>query len=208
MMSDASRIFSVTRIKWVCLGNMDMYLHYYPYDKLNLSLKSRGGAGGFYHMQGVCNWAFLPFFFFYLLGPYPGHMEVPRAAAASLHHSYSDTRSEPCLWPTLQLMATTGPLIHWPRPGIKPESSWILGGFVITEPQWELPHFLFIGNGPHSASMAFPEFQGANSDSSWSGKEGDAETREEQSGNNPALGQDLVPSQGTHINNDVGILYT
>ena len=31
------------------------------------------------------------------------------AVAASLHHSHSNTRSEPCLWPTPQLMATPDP---------------------------------------------------------------------------------------------------
>ena len=31
-------------------------------------------------------------------------------------------------------------LHHWARPGIKPESSWILVGFVTTEPQWKLPN--------------------------------------------------------------------
>ena len=29
------------------------------------------------------------------------------------------------------------------RPGIKPESSWILVRFVTTEPQWELPTLFF-----------------------------------------------------------------
>ena len=31
-----------------------------------------------------------------------------------------------------------GSLTHWARPGIEPVSSWILIGFVTTEPQWEL----------------------------------------------------------------------
>ena len=52
------------------------------------------------------------------------------AVAASLHHSHSYTRSEPCLWPTPQLKATAGSLTHWARPGIKPWSSWMLVGFV------------------------------------------------------------------------------
>ena len=32
-----------------------------------------------------------------------------RAIAAGLHHSHSNVRSEPCLPPTLQLMATLNP---------------------------------------------------------------------------------------------------
>ena len=46
--------------------------------------------------------------------------------------------------------------------------------------------FLFAGNRLHSASKTFPELQGAGSNSCWSGKGGDAETREEQSRNNSA----------------------
>ena len=34
------------------------------------------------------------------------------------------------------------PLIHWVRSGIKPASSWVLVGFITTEPQWELPNIL------------------------------------------------------------------
>ena len=33
----------------------------------------------------------------------------------------------------------TRSLTHWSRPGIEPTSSWILGRFVTTEPQQELP---------------------------------------------------------------------
>ena len=45
-----------------------------------------------------------------------------RAAADSLCHSHSDTRSEPCLGPTPQLIATPWALTHWARPGIEPMS--------------------------------------------------------------------------------------
>jgi len=34
-------------------------------------------------------------------------------------------------------------LTLWARPGIEPASSWILVGFISTEPQWELPYWLF-----------------------------------------------------------------
>ena len=42
-----------------------------------------------------------------------------------------------------------------------------------------VPHFWYLGNSTHSASMTFPEFLGTGSDRCWSGKEGDAKTREE-----------------------------
>ena len=51
-------------------------------------------------------------FFFVFLGPHPQHMEAKcpiGASAASLHHSYSNPRSEPGLQPILQLMATPDP---------------------------------------------------------------------------------------------------
>ena len=63
------------------------------------------------------------------------------AAAASLHHSHSHAGSEPCLWPTPQLMAMSNPLTHWARPGIEPAFSWIIIKFIITALQWELPYF-------------------------------------------------------------------
>ena len=47
------------------------------------------------------------------------------AIAASLHHSHSNSRS----------------LTHRERPGIEPQTSWILVGFITTELQQELPAF-------------------------------------------------------------------
>ena len=46
-----------------------------------------------------------------------------RATDAGLHHNHSNARS----------------LTHWARPGMEPESSWILVGFISAEPQRELP---------------------------------------------------------------------
>ena len=40
------------------------------------------------------------------------------AAAAGLHHSHRNMRSELHLWPTPQLMAMPRSLAHWARPGI------------------------------------------------------------------------------------------
>ena len=75
--------------------------------------------------MGKFTWSF--FYFFLWLQ----HMDIPwargriRAAAAGLHHSHSNARSEPHLWPMLKLMAMLD-LTHEARPGIKPASSWIL----------------------------------------------------------------------------------
>ena len=61
-----------------------------------------------------------------------------RAASAGLHHSPGNEGSEPGPQHTPQLMAMPDPLIHWARPGIKLATSWILVGFVTTEPGLEL----------------------------------------------------------------------
>ena len=53
-------------------------------------------------------------FTYFNLGPHLWHMEDPTwgqigTSAASLHHSHSNARMEPYLWPTPQLMATPDP---------------------------------------------------------------------------------------------------
>ena len=53
-----------------------------------------------------------------------------RGPATGQHHSHSNARSEPCLWPTPQLNGNAGSLTYWVRPGIEPTSSCILVGFV------------------------------------------------------------------------------
>ena len=53
-----------------------------------------------------------------------------RAVAAGLHHSHSNSRSEPRLWPTYTTAhGNAGSLTHWVRPGIRPSSSWMLVRF-------------------------------------------------------------------------------
>ena len=81
--------------------------------------------------------AFLSFFFHFFLfraAPAANGSSWAKgwigAAAASLHHSHSNARSELHLWPTLQLAATPDPLKHWARPGIESASPWILDGFL------------------------------------------------------------------------------
>ena len=66
-----------------------------------------------------------------------------RAVAASLHHSHSNAKWEPRLWPAPQFMAILESLANWARSGIKPISSWMLVEFITTEPQWE-PLLLFL----------------------------------------------------------------
>ena len=62
------------------------------------------------------------------------------AVAASLHysHSHSNVRSKLCLVTYTTAHGNARSLTHWVRPGIKPASSWILVGFVTTEPWREL----------------------------------------------------------------------
>ena len=60
----------------------------------------------------------------------------------------------------------------WDTEMLKPSRrSWSQKSFCV-------PHFSFLGNRPHSASVAFPEFQGAGSYICWSGKEVHGKTRE------------------------------
>ena len=72
-------------------------------------------------------------FVFAFLGPHSQPVEVPRLWVES----------------ELQLLAYTtahsnvGSPTQWVRPGIKHASSWILIGFISTEPKWEL-HFFFL----------------------------------------------------------------
>ena len=77
---------------------------------------------------------FIIFFFFFKAAPEAYGSSQARAwikaVAAGLHHSHSNVGSEPCLWPTQQLIAMPDPLAHWVRPGIEPTSSWLLVKFV------------------------------------------------------------------------------
>ena len=64
------------------------------------------------------------------------------AAAAGLHHSHSNTRSElhPRTMPHLEEMPD--PLTHWARPGIEPAFLMILIGFLTRWPTMRTPNFL------------------------------------------------------------------
>ena len=78
---------------------------------------------------------FLSFFLLFLWAApvaYGGSQARGRigAAAAGPRQSHSNTRSEPRLQPTPQLMAMPDPLTHWARPGTEPTTSWVLVRFV------------------------------------------------------------------------------
>ena len=62
------------------------------------------------------------------------------AVVAGLHHSHSNVRSEPRLWPYNTAHSNTGSLTHWWRPG----SNLHPHGFVSAEPWWELQQQQFI----------------------------------------------------------------
>jgi len=62
------------------------------------------------------------------------------ATAAGLHHSYSNTGSKPYT----AAHHNTGSLTHWEKPGIEPESSWFLVGFISAAPQQELQKQTFL----------------------------------------------------------------
>ena len=83
---------------------------------------------------------FLFLFSFSFLGPHPQHMEVPWWGVESeLHILVYATAT--ATWDLAHTTAqgNTGSLTHWARPEIKTVSSWILVGFITTEPQWEFP---------------------------------------------------------------------
>ena len=88
-------------------------------------------------------------FFPLFLWPHPWHMEVPRLGVESeqqppsLCHSYSNTRSEPYLRPSIA-HGNVGTSTHWERPGIEPTSLWILVVFLTHWDTKGTPHLLFV----------------------------------------------------------------
>ena len=87
------------------------------------------------------------FFFFGLSTVTPrayGHSQARGqiwAVASGLLYSHWNEGSELSLTYTT-VQGNAGSLTHWVRPGIEPESSWVLVGFFTTEPQQELHLFL------------------------------------------------------------------
>ena len=66
-----------------------------------------------------------------------------------------------------------------------------------------LPCVLFVGIWLHSASLIFPEFQRADSNSCLSGKGENAETKEEQSRNNSAASKQGPGSSSGNTHNNI-----
>ena len=104
---------------------------------------------GFYHIcryhnkQSGYSWMDVGPFFLVFLGPHPQHMEVPWPRLNWNCSCQSMPQPHQC-----QIQAVSGTyttalghtrfLTHWARLGIKSASSWMLVGFVTTQPLWEL----------------------------------------------------------------------
>ena len=95
---------------------------------------------------------FCLFFFFYFRAAPVAYANSQatgwiRAAPTGLHHSHSKAGSTRATSPTYTTAhSNTRSLTHWARPGIESASSWILVKFITTEPQQELPSWLFYRN--------------------------------------------------------------
>ena len=64
--------------------------------------------------------------------------------AAGLYHSHSKCQIRAASATYTTAYGNAGSLTHWAGPGFEPASSWILVGFIFTEPQWELLDFFFL----------------------------------------------------------------
>ena len=84
-------------------------------------------------------------FLFSFLGPYPRHMEGSRLwVELQLQPlAYATATSDLNSVCDLYHRSQQGQILNqWARPRIEPGSSWILAGFVSTEPRWELHNFV------------------------------------------------------------------
>ena len=84
------------------------------------------------------------FFFFGFLGLYLQHVEVARLGVKLEPQLLAYTQPGQCGIKAMSSTYTTaqgntGSPTHRARPGIEPASSWVLGGFVATVPQWKFP---------------------------------------------------------------------
>ena len=104
------------------------------------------------------------FFFFGSMGPYVWHMEVPRLGVESELQlpAYATATATPDLATSVICTTAHGnarSLTYSSRRGIEPMSSWILLGFITTEPQWKLLSFFLIFASQrskiHSCSFSF-----------------------------------------------------
>ena len=90
---------------------------------------------------------FLPFFLFSAACVAYGSSQSRgwiRAASAGLHHSHVNPVLNRAMSATYTIAySNAGYLTQWARAGIKSAFFWILVGFIITEPQWELYMLFF-----------------------------------------------------------------
>ena len=96
-----------------------------------------------WHMGLTVIWSpFFSFLFFGFLGPHPWHMEVHSLGVESelqlpIYTTATATRDPSPSEAYTTAHSNAGSLTHWARPGIDPMSSWILVGFITSEPRWE-----------------------------------------------------------------------
>ena len=85
---------------------------------------------------------YLFIYYFFFLGPYVQHTEVPRLGVKlelqlPAYATARRTRDPSQVCDIHHSSWQCWSLTHWARPGIKPASLWILVGFITTELQWE-----------------------------------------------------------------------
>ena len=115
---------------------------------VNVVVQSRRKLGGYCNLH----LSFLPFFFFFFLGPCMQHMEIPRLGVELdlqllAYTTATATQAPSCTSVTYTTArGNTRYLTHWARPETVTPSSWMLVGFVTTEPQWKLRIWVLIPN--------------------------------------------------------------
>ena len=79
-------------------------------------------------------------------GLHQRHMEVPRLGVKMSYSCQPTPQPQPHQIPATSATYTAAhgnarSLTHWVRPGMEPETSWFLVGFISGAPQWELRLF-------------------------------------------------------------------
>ena len=123
-----------------------------------------------FSFQNLC-WTKFFFFFFLSFRAVPGACGSSQASNSGFELelqllAYAIATATATVTQDLSLVGHTaahgnaGSVTRWARPGIKPMSSWILGGFVTAEPRWKLPNiffaFFFCFLGLHPQHMEVP----------------------------------------------------
>ena len=92
----------------------------------------------------LCYFYYLFIYLFVFSAPHPmtyGGSQARGRIRATPQPQQRGIQAESATYTTAH--SNAGSLTHWERQEIKPVSSWMLTGFVSTEPCWELP-FLFL----------------------------------------------------------------